>query len=147
MNVSFNCTTTFEEFAQLIKQPQQPQKTPGWSDVRDIENPLTKELNKDAFKLSKKGEPKVQVLRIWFNRLTQEQIDAINESGKLPKNIKIRPKEMGTGYYIYHNIFNMYNGTQTMPEGYELRKNRLGFTRLVPKDTEGFWLPKNKKAQ
>ena len=139
MNVSFNGKTTFEDFEQHIKQPQ---SQIWWTDVRDVKNPLKTELNKDVFKLSKKGEPKVPVLRIWFNRLTQDQIDAINESGKFPKNIKVRPQEVGTGYYMYHNILNMFNGTQTMPEGYELRRNRLGFTRLVPKDTEGFWLPK-----
>ncbi|MBQ9245880.1 hypothetical protein IJ182_06410 [bacterium] len=109
---------------------------------KNDEIPKKPELNTDVFKTNKKGEPKVGVLRIWFHRLKQDQIDAINESGKLPKNIKIRPKEVGTGYYMYHNIFNMFNGTKTMPEGWELRRNILGFTRLVPKDTEGFWLRK-----
>ncbi len=148
MNVSFKSDvfTNFDYNGSKYFMEENPVNEQAAEEIKEIKNPLKDELNKDVFKVSKKGEPKVPVLRIWFNRLTQDQIDEINRTGKLPKNIKVRPKEVGTGYYMYHNIFNMYNGTQTMPEGYELRRNRLGFTRLVPKDTEGFWLPKKAEA-
>ena len=96
----------------------------------------------DSFKKTAKGNLKVNPLRIWFNRLTKEQIKAINETRQLPKNIKIRPNDVGTGFHIYHNIFNLKSGTTSLPEGFELRQNRLGFTRLLPKDTEGFWIRK-----
>ena len=109
---------------------------------RPSENALERSPKADAFKKTKKGELKVNPLRIWFHRLTQDQIDAINETRALPKNMKVRPNPVGTGFHTYHNIFNLYNGTKTLPDGYELRKNILGFTRLVPNDTEGFWLKK-----
>ena len=139
MSVSFRSNV----FDQIMASGAQ--STTANKDLPVQDKPIAKkELDTDVFKTNRKGEPKVPVLRIWFHRLKQEQIDEINRVGKLPKNIKIRPKSVGTGYYMYHNIFNLYNGTRTMPEGYELRRNRLGFTRLVPKDTEGFWLPKKK---
>ncbi len=111
---------------------------------RTEQMPKPKEIESDtcAFKQTKNGKTKVNVLRIWFNRLTKEQIAQINETGKLPDNMKIRPKTNGTGYNAIHNIFGLKNGTKTVPEGYEFRQNILGFTRIVPKDTEGFWLRK-----
>lgn len=105
-------------------------------------NNLEKTPAKDVFKTSKNGKTKVNPFRIWFQRLTKEQIAEINSTGKLPDNMKVRPNPVGTGYHTYHNIFNLQNGTKTLPDGYELRQNKLGFTRLVPKDTEGFWLKK-----
>ena len=130
MNVSFNgnCIPCYE-------QPE----------AKSISASTTKcTLDHDtcAFKHTKNGKEKVNVLRIWFNRLKKEQIAQINETGKLPDNMKIRPNKLGTGYHVVHNIFGLKNGTKTVPEGYEFRKNLLGFTRLVPKDTEGFWLRK-----
>ncbi len=77
------------------------------------------------------------MFRVFFNRLTNEQIDAINESRRLPQNVKVN-KYRG----LSNNFFNLTQGTRTLPEGYELRKNKLGFTRMVMIDSEGFWLKK-----
>lgn len=91
---------------------------------------------------NKKEMPKINPLRIWFNRLTKEQIAEINETGQLPENMKITPKQQGTGYNFIHNIFGITPGTKTVPEGYEFKQNIFGFTMLVPKGTEGLMIKK-----
>ena len=112
------------------------------SDTGLSSNTNTNNSDTCVFKKTKNGKEKVNVFRIWFCRLKPEQIEQINKTGKLPDNMKIRPNSAGTGYHIAHNIFGLTNGTRTVPEGYEFRRNILGFTRLIPKDTEGFWLKK-----
>ncbi len=75
-------------------------------------------------------------LRIGFGLLTDEQINTINETGRLPKNAKI--VKNGNGEYVLaNNFFNITTGTRTVPEGFEVRKNVLGFSVVVPKDSEG----------
>lgn len=144
MNISFQANP-YEKFgisltASSDSKFNAAQNTPA-PEVKLQEQPET-----DVFKVTKKGKKKVNPLRIWFNRLKPEQIEEINRTRKTPDNIKIRPDLGNTGYHIYHNIFNLKNGTKTLPEGYELRQNLLGFTRLVLKDSEGFWLRKKEKV-
>ena len=85
--------------------------------------------------------PKISGLRVAFNRLTDKQIAQINETGKLPKNAKFVPNGAG-GYILVNNFFNITHGTKKLPEGFELQKNVLGFTVVVPKGTEGIFLRK-----
>lgn len=79
--------------------------------------------------------PKISVARALFNRLTDEQIKTINETGKLPEGVKIEKDAYGN-YHIGNNFINLTPGTRTVPAGYELKKDWLGFTVIVPKDTE-----------
>ncbi len=136
MNVNFSGNSPFDNFKTNTEVQLNNQNVP------DPPPALKSSLPSDVFKTTSKGKTKVNPLRIWFSRLTQEQIDAINETKTLPDNMKVRPKKLGTGYDIFHNIFGLKNGTHTIPEGWELRRNKLGFTRLVPVDSEGFWLKK-----
>lgn len=88
--------------------------------------------------------PKIGRLRLLFSRLTNEQINAVNESRKLPNNAKFSKTVYG-GYKIHNNFFGIRAGTKTLPEGYELKKGLLGFTVVVPKDTEGLLIRDAKK--
>ena len=78
----------------------------------------------------------IGVLRLTTGLLTDEQVDNINKTRKLPDNAKFIPNGFGQ-YYIANNFFNMRAGTQTLPEGFEVKKNVLGFAVVVPKDTNG----------
>lgn len=80
--------------------------------------------------------------RAAFSRLTDEQIKNANETGKLSGKVKIKQNSAGTGYTIAPNLMNITTGTQTIPAGYELRKNWLGFTTVLPKDSEGLFVKK-----
>lgn len=78
---------------------------------------------------------KISWARATFNRLTDEQIKNINETGRLPEGVKIEKDPYGN-YSIGNNFINFTPGTRTVPAGYELKKDWLGFTVIVPKDTE-----------
>lgn len=82
--------------------------------------------------------PKIGVLRLCFNRLTDEQIKAVNETGRLPEKAKFAKIE--NTFILQNNFFNITRGTRTLPAGYELKKGFLGFTAIVPKDTQGIFL-------
>lgn len=68
--------------------------------------------------------------------LTKEQVDAINETGRLPKNVKIMPDGYG-GYNFVYNYFGLRAGTQTVPAGFEMKQDVIGVAHIVPKDTNG----------
>ncbi len=90
-----------------------------------------------------KDSTKIGYWRAAFSRLTDEQIKNVNETGKLNGNVKFRPNGQG-GYLIVPNIMNISVGTKTLPAGFELKKNFLGFTCIVPKDSESILLKKSK---
>ena len=75
-------------------------------------------------------------IRLATGFLTDEQIAEINATRKLPDNAKFIAT--GTGkYYIANNFFNLREGTQTLPEGFEVKKNIIGQAIVVAKDTNG----------
>lgn len=99
--------------------------------------PKTPEMQKDSVELSNDAKiPEIGCFRLAFNRLTPEQIAMVNESGKLPPNAKFVRNPDGQ-YSICNNIFGLRVGTRTLPAGYELRRDALGFTRVLPVDSEG----------
>ena len=96
----------------------------------------------DSFEPSNKSEKiKVSTPRAIFGYLTQEQIDEINRTRKLPKNVKISRTKDGS-FYMRPNWFNISRGTHKIPEGFELRRNLAGFTEVVPIGEEGLTLRK-----
>lgn len=104
-------------------------------------NKVDLETKPDTATFSNKKEydgPKIGFFRLAFGRLTEEQLTAVNRSGKLPKNAKF------IGHSVANNILNIIPGTSTLPAGYELRKGWFGFTRMVLKDTEGFGIRKKR---
>lgn len=88
-----------------------------------------------------KDPGKVGYFRAVFSRLTNEQIKEANESGKIKGKVKFKSNQRG-GYVIVPNLMYITTGTQTIPAGFELRKNWLGFTRVLPKDAEGAFIKK-----
>lgn len=68
--------------------------------------------------------------------LTQEQVDAINETRRLPDNVKIMQNGAG-GYALVYNYFGIRPGTQTVPEGFEIKQDVIGIAHVLPKDTNG----------
>ena len=109
-----------------------PQKKTGYSTPkRDLED--TAEFS------TIKNPPEVGTIRAVFGYLSQEQIDAMNKTRKLPNNVKISRLDNGK-FYIRPNWFHISRGTHTIPEGFELRRNLAGFTEVVPIDEEGLML-------
>lgn len=112
------------------------------TDLQGIEKPVV--LEKDVVELSTKDEnaaaPKIGRIRLLFNYLSDEQVKAVNEAGRLPNNAKFIPKRSGTGYSIHNNFFGLRSGTSKLPEGYEVRRNWLGFAIVVPQETSGLFV-------
>ena len=110
---------------------------------------LKPEVKEDTFELSAKQEqvapPKISTLRLAVGLLTDEQIQQINETGKLPENAKFIPNGMG-GYTIRNNFFGVTSGTQQLPQGFEVKNNLFGFSQVVPKGTQGVFLKENNQA-
>jgi len=71
--------------------------------------------------------------------LTQDQIDAINETRRLPDNVKIMQNGAG-GYVLVYNYFGIRPGTQTVPEGFEIKQDVIGVAHVLPKDTNGLMI-------
>ena len=88
--------------------------------------------------------PPISWARATFNRLTDEQVAAINETRRLPENVKIVP-DMKGGYRLTYDYTGLTMGTRTVPEGFEMKKDIFGFSGVVPKDTEGVFI-KNSEA-
>ena len=75
-------------------------------------------------------------------QISDEQVQQINATGKLPPNAKFVPNELG-GYQLTNNFFGIQAGTQELPAGFEVKKNILGFTTIVPKGTKGMLIKDN----
>ena len=126
-----NYTKIVNDTKQDVFVHQKPQK---------MDNPIVRHEG-DTFTQSFKGnedkkvkvEPceKISLWRGMFSRLTDEQIKSVNDTGRLPEGTKFQ------GHVICHNWFGIMPGTRTLPAGYELKKDSLGFTVCVLKDTEG----------
>lgn len=97
-------------------------------------------LPNDKIDLSEKTKqlepPQISRTRLFFGRLTDEQIKQINEAKKLPENAKFVMNGFG-GYVITNNFFNFRAGTRDLPAGFEVKKDIFGFTVVLPKGMEG----------
>ena len=105
------------------------------------------EIDIDKFQPSQKQEkqntqaPEIGFARILFNRLTPEQIEEINENRTLPKNAKIVDDAV-YGPRLTWNVADITAGTHTLPAGYELKSDILGFTHIVREGTQAWYLKK-----
>ena len=54
----------------------------------------------------------------------------------MPEGTVIAKDENGN-YYITSDILNLQSGTRTLPKGYEVKKDKLGFAIVVPAGTKG----------
>lgn len=112
----------------------------GWDDFRTIP-PLPQA---DIFKpqIEEKKAPEISGVRVFFNRLTDEQIAQVNESKELPKNAKVVDDIRIGKPRLTWNLFDITPGTHKLPAGYELKKDILGFTHLVREGTQAWYLKK-----
>lgn len=98
------------------------------------------ESKPDSAEFSTKVDvPKISKTRLFFTRLTDEQIAAVNKAGRLPDGAKFVANGFG-GYTICNNFFNFRAGTQQIPAGFELVKNVFGFTEVMPIGTKGAFI-------
>lgn len=81
---------------------------------------------------------KIGFANLLFNRLTKEQIEEINKTGKLPKNAKF-VDYMGK-VYITWNLADITTGTHELPKGYEIKNDILGFTHVVREGTKNLFI-------
>ena len=85
--------------------------------------------------------PEISNTRLIFGTLKDEQINQINKSKKLPHNGKFVPNGYG-GYRIAANFINLTIGTRKLPEGFEVRKDVMGFACVLPIDSSGLFIKK-----
>jgi len=112
--------------------------------TEEVEAPPSSDVNreepKDKVEISKKKPeippPEISFPRLLFSVISDEQVKKVNESGHLPNNAKFVMSPKG-GYVIRPNFFGLTTGTRKMPEGFEVKKNILGFSVVLPKDSEG----------
>lgn len=127
--------TNFSEANQQLKNVSFKQDIFHGFDNLNVDKFQHKEQKRDIFEL-----PKISFLRLQFNRLTAEQVEAVNNTKILPKNAKFT--ELGGKISIKWNIANITKGTHKLPQGYEVKNDRFGFTHVVREGTQG-WLFKN----
>lgn len=81
-------------------------------------------------------ETEIDFLQAQSRLLTDKQIAKINKTRRMPEGTIIEKDNRGN-YYITSDITGLSNGTRTVPKGYELKKDAMGFAVVVPIDTKG----------
>lgn len=116
---------------------------PAEIDLKAFKSNIFNELKSDKVELRPKdtiigATPRIGFMRLLFNRLTKEQIDGINQSGKLPKNAKF-VENMGK-INIAWNLADITTGTHELPKGYEVKNDIFGFTHVVREGTKNIFI-------
>lgn len=113
---------------------------------------VIKEAKADKVEISSSNEnkktPNISRWRFFFNRLSQKQIDQVNESRMLPKKGKFVKNIFK--YKVANNWCNVTEGTPVLPAGYELRRSLWGFTKVRPIGTKGLFIrttPQEKESK
>ena len=104
--------------------------------------PIFPAVDTFAPQVQEKKAPEISGVRVFFNRLTDEQISQVNESKQLPKNAKVVDDVAIGKPRLTWNLFDITPGTHKIPAGYELKKDILGFTHLVREGTQAWYLKK-----
>lgn len=107
--------------------------------LSDIEQPKVSKVEVDNLGQTASDKLVISNIRIFFSRLTDEQIRHINETSELPENAKFVSSLWGN-YRIVNNWLNFRVGTQVLPFGYEVKKNILGQVVVVPIGSKGIWI-------
>lgn len=90
-------------------------------------------------------ENDIKPINAMFHRLSDKQIENINKTRVLPEGTLIYQLDNGE-YSLTSDITGLSEGIRLLPEGYEIRKNVLGFARVVPIDQRALLL-ENKNAK
>lgn len=104
------------------------------SEKPQIQEKIIEQKASDSYEISTKS-PIISRTRLFFNRLTKEQIAQVNETGILPPTARFH-KTINGGYKIRNKRLGTSKGTRYLPVGYELKKSSWGFTKVVPKETK-----------
>ena len=80
--------------------------------------------------------PEIGFLRLATGFITQEQVDQINLSRRLPDNAKFIQNEYGK-FVICNNFMGLRVGTQELPMGFEVKLNIIGKAVVLPKGSSG----------
>lgn len=91
-----------------------------------------------------KSSSKVDFIEAATGLLSDEQVEIINKERVVPEGTIIVKKENGE-YDLETNVTGLTTGTRELPEGYEIRKNIMGFIKIVPMDQKSIFL-RNKKS-
>ena len=75
-------------------------------------------------------QPKLNILKYLFKGLSKEQLAAINESGELPKFLKVYVDNFGKAK-IKLNFFNGPQGSHKLPEGMSIERTPFSLTNIV----------------
>lgn len=106
--------------------------------MRGTETVVEDKVELTQTQTQKQEPPKIGFMRALFKRYTKEQIAQINETKEMPKNVKV--VDDLTSPRLAINFMDITLGTHTLPAGYELRQDILGFTRLVREDSKAWYL-------
>jgi hypothetical protein len=139
----------YNKFQRPISRPVNNQ--PAFQSLHNTSS-LMGQPNTDTINLTRtnstKSLPKVNALRAIFKRLSSTQINEVNRTGKLPQNMMITQNPNGTYRLAWKPPITdgkILGGSQKLPQHLELRKDILGFTRVVPAGYEHFLLKKPQK--
>lgn len=112
------------------------------NESQNLKNP---EVKTDNIEIKTKVKPpQISTMRLFFHALSDEQINQVNKSKMLPENGKFVRDGYG-GYIVSANLMNLRIGTRKLPEGFEVRKNALGLTLILPIDSEGLLIKKKQE--
>lgn len=138
-SVNSACNTI--AFGRKKNKISEPKQTP-YIQIKNIDNDIFEPFHFPSEVQIKpqtqQQPPKIGFFRILFNRLTKEQIKAVNECRELPKNAKFKSALGEVG--ITWNIWDVTTGTHKLPAGYELKRDILGFTHVVREGTKSLFI-------
>ena len=121
-------------FGNIDKTVMLPRNEEIYGDILQILASKPQENNQPI-----KQAPQIGTGRLLLGRLTKEQVDAINESGELPKNAKFK-ENMNGNIIITWNVLDGTTGTHKLPAGYEVKNDIFGFTHVVREGTKNIFI-------
>lgn len=96
-------------------------------------------LKEKENKTSTTNKTKISTSEAFTGILSDKQIKSINETKQMPEGTLIAKDKTGN-YYITSDAMQLSTGTRTLPKGYEVKKDRLGFAVVVPEGTRSLMI-------
>ena len=96
---------------------------------------ITNPLKQDTFEKKEYEGTKIDMLSLFAGMLSNEQVEDINKNKKLAKGAVFQKNEDGD-YNIVPDFCDLTKGTRILPEGYEVKNNFIGRTKVVPVGTK-----------
>lgn len=96
---------------------------------------VTNPLKQDTFEKNEYEGTKIDMFSLFTGMLNNEQVEDINKNKKLAKGAVFQKNEDGD-YRIVPDFCDLTKGTRILPEGYEVKNNIIGRTKVVPIGTK-----------